>query len=275
MAILKQQTGARVVLKRIELERAAARTVAGAADAGLNRYRPAELLHAGKGIERVQPLKEAAILSRPNQDVNRVGRGVDCRRGGNTNLRLDVGAILVRRRDRRYATRRIDEADLPENRAVIGVKGVKAVVFGHDIHDVVRASIDADAGKVEGLRVHIPVYGHRKEFPELGAVHIGLLCVRTCARVVVVLGGDVHLSVEAGYDQTEEATEARDQPAARQSGNHDDLQFEAGRGHSSGDGTGRGRVGLGGRRCLPKKSPSKALPYLNAAKMLPFQFEFA
>src|SRR5262249_11384012 len=106
--------------------------------------------------------------------VERVGAGVDEHRVGDADLRGDVpgaGDAVGHDVDPRG---RVDKAVVPERGAGgVGVKGVDAVVFRGDEHDVVQDAVDVDAGFDQRLAVDRPVHRVVEELAEGGGADGG------------------------------------------------------------------------------------------------------
>ena len=200
VAVQEQQRRALVLVQRVERDAPARRPRSCAGHARLDHDRAAELLGAGRDVERVQSLdvvgRSAGRLLRLRDDVDRVRALVDHRRARDPDLGRDVAALTgVVGRNRRDAVGRVDEAVLPERRraSAVGVVRVDAVVLGRDVHDVVRPlPRDGDVLHVERRGVGDAVEREREELPEARRVDVrrrehGLVQVLPGAHVVVVV----------------------------------------------------------------------------------------
>ena len=191
-AVRQQQRRTLRVLACIEGHRAALHRV-GRAD----RDGAIELFRAGGDIERVQPLVivGGAVLGHRHEVKRAVrpGTAVDHRRGRDADLRADLAAA-VHRLGRALAA--VQQRDVPQRRAAVGIEGVHRVIFGGDEHDVVRGALDAQPREVQGLCVHLAVGREEAQQPEAARVHVGcrqdgLGEVLPGTRHIVLVGRDV------------------------------------------------------------------------------------
>src|SRR6185295_10536842 len=147
---------------------------------------------------RVQPVRVGGPrLLGVDDDVERLGGGIDGGRAGDAALGDEVSGLAGVGRWDGDDARRVDEADLPERggRLAVGVEGVDRVVLGGDVDDVVDAGRGGDAGDVERLGVGVAVQRVGGDLPELLRVHVrarerGLARVLALPRVVVFPGVD-------------------------------------------------------------------------------------
>ena len=191
-AVRQQQRRALRVLARIEAHGAALRRVARG-----DRDRTAEQLRAGGDIECVQPLVivRRAILGH-RDDVERAvraGIAVDDGRRRDADLRRDLAAA-VHRFGRGFTA--LQQRNLPQRRAAVGVEGVHRIILGGHEHDIVRAALHGQPGEVQGLRIHLAVDRQQAQEAEAARLHVrggerGLGQVLPGARQIVFVGRDV------------------------------------------------------------------------------------
>ena len=218
-AVIDQQAGSLIVRPRVERDvvlRVAA--VAGPGHAGLNDDGAAGPLAAVANIERVQPLHERAVLLRPRDEVDRLGRRIDRGRAANPDVagEVDVGAAGltdIGARHRQDAGGRVRVGDAPQRRrsgGIVGIERVDAVVVGRDVDDVPDADAgDVHAVDVQGLPVDLVVDGPLEQLAELADVDVGgredrFRQVRAGPRRVVVLRDDARLR-ERGHGEQQGA----------------------------------------------------------------------
>ncbi len=221
-AVFDQQSRALILGARVERDVAVrVASVARAGHARLNQLRAARARGAGRDVDRVQPLREHAVLFRARHEVHRA-RGLIDRSGaddadvvdevaiGATGL-ADVGAL-----ERQDVGRRIRVGDLPQRRGgrrIVRVERVDAVVVGRDVDDVADADAGyGHAGHVQRLSVDLVVDRALKELAELtdvdgGRGQDGLIEIGAGAPVIVVLRDDRRLR-ERGRRRQQRTREA-------------------------------------------------------------------
>ena len=128
------------------------------ADAGgLDQNGAARLLIAGGDVEGVEMVADGAVEKSLGHQIHGVGVGIDdgCSddaflvETGSGDRKADTCRWLWRVPDR------VEDVDLPELGAVVGVNRVDRIRLGDDVDDVVRALTgNVHVGNVEGLGHH-------------------------------------------------------------------------------------------------------------------------
>ncbi len=188
-----------VVLRGIEDHVSVRAVRAGSRVSRGDRGRTSEQFRAGRQVERVDAVNIVAAGSFGHGDqINGVARPVDNRRGSNADLGSNLAAAAIIAGSLSRGQHRF----LPEDRTraavdAVGVKGIHAIVLGHNVQNVFRSAIwDGQVRKIERLSVHVAVDGKRADLPEFGLIHVGgskhgLVEVLPGAQVVVVIGRHV------------------------------------------------------------------------------------
>ena len=206
VAVLEQQRGTLILLAGIEGNETRTAITGGAGHHRRDVGGTPQFLGPRAHIEGMQKLDNDAVDFCLRHHVQRAGGGIDDRRPRDTHFSLDIAAIIKIQTAADRAAPGGYQTGLPVDMPALGIDAVDAVVLRRHIEHVVRRTGDADVGKIQRLRIHAAVNHHGVQLTKLGAVHIRgrerrLLEVRTGSRIVVVIRGDAHLSVQHGGER--------------------------------------------------------------------------
>ena len=171
VTVFQQQSGTLIFKQRIKRDhrRSTASPITATRYRCRNHLRAAELFGVRNHINGMQPLHQITVFVGRSYQINRVRARVDHRCSGDADLGHQIGAKST---GAERGSPRGNQTHLPIYRSTISINRIKTIVFRSDIEDVVRAAVDCDAGKIEGLSVHIAIDRHRKKLAELAAVDI-------------------------------------------------------------------------------------------------------
>src|ERR1700689_2731838 len=163
----------------------------------------------------MQALEVLTVFLAGGDHIQRTGIGIDDRRGGDANLRINHLSADVRARNGSNSVGWVDEAILPERVCVdasiaVGIERIDAVVLRGNVDDVVLSlAWHGYALEFDRLRINLTVHGLTEQLAEACGIYVRgcehtLVEILAGAKVVVMVGHDIDLAPACCHQHLQE-----------------------------------------------------------------------